>query len=43
MKKRHTEEQILGILREAEKGKELPDLLRKHGIAPATSHRCGSR
>lgn len=24
MKKRHTEEQILGILREAEKGKALP-------------------
>jgi hypothetical protein len=33
MKKHHNETQILGILREAEQGKPLPDLLRAHGIS----------
>ena len=32
MKKHHTEEQILGILKEAELGKPLPELLRQHGF-----------
>lgn len=43
MKKRHTEEQILGILRETEKGKALPDLLREHGIAAGTFYRWKSK
>jgi putative transposase len=43
MKKHHTEEQILGILREAEQGKALPDLLRQHGIAPNTYYRWKSK
>jgi putative transposase len=36
MKKRFSEEQIIGILKEAEGGMKVADLLRKHGIAPAT-------
>jgi putative transposase len=43
MKKHHTEEQILGILREAEQGKALPDLLRQHGIAQNTYYRWKSK
>jgi putative transposase len=43
MKKHHSEEQILGILREAEQGKALPDLLRQHGIAPNTYYRWKSK
>ena len=39
MKKHHTEEQILGILKEAELGKPLPELLRQHGIASGTFYR----
>ena len=39
MKKHHTEEQILGILRQAEQGKPLPELLREHGIAIGTFYR----
>ena len=36
MKKRFTEEQIIGILREAESGMKVADLCRKHGISDAT-------
>lgn len=43
MKKHHTEEQILGILKEAELGKPLPELLRQHGIASGTFYRWKSR
>jgi putative transposase len=43
MKKRHTEEEILRILREAEQGKPLADLLREHGIAAPTLYRWKSK
>jgi putative transposase len=43
MKKRHTEEQILGILKEAEQGRPLPDLLRQHGLSAGTFYRWKSR
>ncbi len=43
MKKHHTEEQILGILKEAELGKPLPELLRQHGISNGTFYRWKSR
>jgi putative transposase len=37
--KRYTEEQIIGILKEAEAGMPLADLLRKHGISQGTLYR----
>ena len=43
MKKHHTEPQILGILREAEQGKPLPDVLRTHGISSGTFYRWKSK
>ena len=43
MKKRHTEEEILRILREAEQGKPLADLLREHGIAAPPFYRWKSK
>ena len=43
MKKHHTEEQILRILREAEQGKALPEVLRQHGIAAGTYYRWKSK
>lgn len=36
MKKRFTEEQIIGILKEVEAGTKVADLCRKHGISDAT-------
>jgi len=36
MRKRFTEEQIIGVLREAEAGAKVADLLRKHGISEAS-------
>ena len=36
MKKRFTEEQIIGILQEAEAGTKVMDVCRKHGISDAT-------
>jgi putative transposase len=43
MKKRHSEEQILAILRQAEQGTPLPELLREHGIAAPTYYRWKSK
>jgi putative transposase len=37
--KRFSEEQIIGVLKEAEAGMALPDLLRKHGISAGTYYR----
>ncbi len=37
--KRYTEEQIIGVLKEADTGLALPDLLRKHGISEGTYYR----
>jgi putative transposase len=36
MKKRFTEEQIIGVLREADTGAKVAELCRKHGISDAT-------
>ena len=36
MKKRYNEEQIIGFLREADKGVPVKELCRKHGISDAT-------
>lgn len=38
-RKRHTEEEILKILKEGESGVPVPDLLRKHGISQGTYYR----
>jgi putative transposase len=43
MKKRHTEAQILAILREAQQGKPVAELVREHGIAPGTFYRWKSQ
>jgi putative transposase len=36
MKKRFTEEQIIGVLKEADAGAKIAELCRKHGISDAT-------
>jgi len=36
---RFTEEQIIGILKEAQAGVKVADLVRKHGISEGTFHR----
>ena len=36
MKKRFTEEQIIGVLKEADAGAKVAELCRKHGISDAT-------
>ena len=36
MKNRFTEEQIIGVLKEAETGVKVAELCRKHGISDAT-------
>lgn len=41
--KRFTEEQIIGVLKEAEAGMPIPELLRKHGIAQGTLYRWKSK
>lgn len=43
MKKRHSEEEILRILRESQSGKPLAELLREHGIAAGTYYRWKSK
>ncbi len=35
-KTRHTEEQIIGILKEAAAGMKVADVIRKHGISEQT-------
>ena len=42
-RKRYSEEQIIGILREHEGGLSTDELVRKHGIAHSTFHRCKSK
>jgi len=39
MKRRFTEEQIIGILREAEAGRPVKEVLRDHGISQDTFYR----
>lgn len=43
MKKRHTEEQIIRILKEADSGIPVADLLREHNIAQGTFYRWKSK
>lgn len=40
---RFTEEQIIGILKEAEAGRRVADLCRAHGISSQTYHRWKAR
>lgn len=39
MRKRHTEEQIIGVLKESEAGMKTADLCRKHGISQNTFYK----
>jgi len=39
MKRRFTEEQIIGILKEAEGGRQVKDVIREHGISQDTFYR----
>ena len=41
--KRYSEEQIIGILAEAEAGLKVSDIVRKHGIAEGTYYRWKSK
>ena len=43
MKKRFSEEQIIGILKESESGVSVADLTRRHGIAEGTYYRWKSK
>lgn len=42
-RKRHSEEQIIGILKEAEAGLAIADLIRKYGISEQTYYRWKSK
>lgn len=43
MRKRHTEEQIIGVLKESEAGLKMDELCRKHGISTATLYKWKSK
>lgn len=43
MKKRFSEEQIIGVLKEYEAGKKTQDLCRQHGISDATFYNWKSK
>ena len=43
MKKRFTEERIIGILKEAESGMKVAEVCRKHGISDATYYNWKSK
>jgi len=43
MKKRFTEEQIIGILKEQEAGERTADVCRRHGISQATFYKYKSK
>ena len=43
MRKRHTEEQIIGVLKESEAGIRTEELCRKHGISTATFYKWKSK
>ncbi len=43
MRKRHTEEQIIGILKESEAGMKTAELCRKHGISEGTYYKWKSK
>lgn len=42
-RKRHTEEQIIAVLKDAQAGIGVPELCRKHGISDATFYISGGR
>jgi putative transposase len=42
-RKRFTEEQIIGVLKEHEAGARVPDLARKHGVSEHTIYRWKSK
>ena len=42
-RKRHTEEQIIGILKQAEAGTKTTDLCREHGISSATFYKWNAK
>jgi putative transposase len=42
-RKRFSEEQIIGVLKEHEAGMKTGDLCRKHGISEATFYNCKSK
>jgi len=42
-RRRHTEEQILRILKEHEAGGKVPEVCRRHGITPNTLYRWRSK
>ncbi len=39
MKRRFTEEQIIGVLREQEAGAQVKEIIRRHGISEQTFYR----
>ena len=43
MRKRHTEEQIIGVLKESEAGLKTDELCRKYGISSATLYKWKSK